>query len=44
MNDKLKILSFSKVYDAYIKKIERKGKDIDKLDNIISWLTSYSYE
>lgn len=35
-------MSFSKIYDAYVKKIERKGRVVEELDEIIYWLTGYN--
>ena len=34
-------MPFAKVYPAYVKKAERKGKTKDEVDRIIRWLTGY---
>lgn len=35
-------MSFASVYVLYIKKVERKGKTKDEVDQIIRWLTGYT--
>mgnify|MGYP001942085276 FL=1 len=35
-------MSFSKVYPLYIKKVERKDRTKEEVDEIIRWLTGYS--
>lgn len=37
-------MSFSKVYPLYIKKVERKDRTKEEVDEIIRWLTGYSDE
>lgn len=37
-------MSFSKVYSLYIKKVERKDRTKEEVDEIIRWLTGYSDE
>lgn len=37
-------MSFSTVYPLYIKKVERKGRIKEEVDEIIRWLTGYSQE
>lgn len=37
-------LPFADVYPAYISKVERKGRSIDELDQVILWLTSFTDE
>lgn len=34
-------MSFARVYPLYIKKLERKGRTQDELDQTIAWLTGY---
>lgn len=34
-------MSFSKIYDCYIQKVEKKWYNIKQIDEIIFWLTSY---
>ena len=35
-------MSFAKVYPLYVKKVERKGRTGNEVDQIICWLTGYS--
>ncbi len=35
-------MAFSKVYPAYINKVERKGRTKAELDQVLRWLTGYS--
>jgi hypothetical protein len=35
-------MSFSSVYKLYIEKVEKKGRTIDELNEVICWLTGYS--
>ncbi len=37
-------MEYSKIYDALLNKIERKGRTKEELDEIIIWLTGYSNE
>ena len=37
-------MNFSKVYPLYIKKVERKDRTKEEVDEIIRWLTGYSDE
>lgn len=41
---KLYTMSFAKVYPLYIKKVERKGRTKEEVDEIIRWLTGYNQE
>ena len=34
-------MPFSKVYPLYVKKVERKGRTRDEVDQVIRWLTGY---
>jgi hypothetical protein len=34
--------SFASIYDLYIKKVERKGRTQDELDEVLFWLTGYN--
>ena len=38
---KIYTMSFAKVYPLYIKKVERKGRTKEEVDEIIFWLTGY---
>lgn len=40
-NEKLYNMDFIKIYDAYIKKVERKGKTKEEVNTIIFWLLGY---
>ena len=35
-------MAFSKVYPAYVAKVERKGRSKEELDALIRWITGYS--
>lgn len=35
---------FSMIYDAYVKKVERKGRTVAELDEVIRWLTGYTQD
>jgi len=35
-------MTFASVYPHYVYKVERKGRTIDELHQVISWLTGYS--
>jgi hypothetical protein len=37
-------MAFSKVYPLYIKKVERKNRTKEEVDQIICWLTGYSLD
>ncbi|MEM8919449.1 MAG: DUF2200 domain-containing protein [Pseudomonadota bacterium] len=37
-------MAFSKVYPAYVNKVEKKGRTKAELDQTIRWLTGYSQE
>ena len=34
-------MSFASVYPLYVTKVERKGRTVEELDQVISWLTGY---
>jgi hypothetical protein len=40
-NDRLAKMTFASVYPLYINKIERKGRNIQELDQVIEWLTGF---
>ncbi|MEY2778251.1 MAG: hypothetical protein RL008_347, partial [Actinomycetota bacterium] len=33
---------FAQIYPLYVKKIERKGRSVKELHEVISWLTGFS--
>jgi hypothetical protein len=35
-------MAFAKVYPLYVKKVERKGRTKEEVDQIICWLTGYN--
>ena len=35
---------FGQIYDLYVAKVERKGKTVDELDHILTWLTGHTPE
>ena len=35
-------MPFANVYPAYVKKVERKGRTVAELDEVICWLTGFS--
>ena len=37
-------LEFAKVYPLYVQKLERKGRTVDELDEVIEWLTGFDDE
>lgn len=40
-DEKIARLTFASVYPLYVKKVERKGKTKEELDQIITWLTGF---
>ena len=42
--EKLLNMKFKDLYDLYLKKVIRKGRSKEELDEIIDWLFSYSVE
>jgi len=40
--NKLYEMSFANVYPAYAKKVERKGRSAEELDEVIKWLTGFT--
>ncbi|MFD0767302.1 DUF2200 domain-containing protein [Mucilaginibacter lutimaris] len=43
-NEKIAKMTFASVYPMYIKKIEAKGRSIQELNQVITWLTGYDEE
>ena len=39
-NERFAKMTFAEVYPLYINKIERKGRNIQELDEVIEWLIS----
>ena len=40
-NEAIRIMTFSSVYPHYVTKVEKKGKTVEQLNTIISWLTGF---
>lgn len=34
-------MSFASIYPLYVTKVERKGRSVDELDEVLTWLTGY---
>jgi len=43
-NEKIAKMTFSSVYPHYVTKIEKKGRTIAELHEVIAWLTGYKEE
>lgn len=41
-DEKIAKMTFSSVYPHYVTKVEKKGRTIDELHQLITWLTGYS--
>lgn len=41
-NERMAKMTFASVYPLYIKKVERKGRTKEELDQVIEWLTSFN--
>ncbi|WP_241154458.1 DUF2200 domain-containing protein [Streptococcus hyointestinalis] len=37
-------MTFARIYEAYVNKVERKQRTREELDEVITWLTGYSEE
>jgi len=35
-------MSFARIYPLYVEKVERKGRTVEELDDVIEWLTGYT--
>lgn len=42
-NDRIAKMTFSSVFPHYIKKVEKKGRSVDELYEIIAWLTGFNF-
>ena len=40
-NERIATMTFSSVYPHYVTKVERKGRTIEELHQVIEWLTSF---
>jgi len=41
-NEKIAKMTFSSVYPHYLTKIEKKGRTVEELHQVITWLTGYN--
>lgn len=40
-NERIAKMTFDSVYPHYVKKVERKGRTVDELHQVIEWLTGF---
>ena len=40
-NERIESMTFASVYPHYVNKIEKKGRKVDELHQVIEWLTGY---
>ncbi len=40
-NERIASMTFASVYPQYVNKIEKKGRTVDELNQVIEWLTGY---
>jgi hypothetical protein len=43
-NEKIAKMTFASVYPHYVNKVERKGRSIEELHQVIEWLTGFNDE
>ena len=43
-NEKIANMTFTSVYPHYVTKVEKKGRTVDELHEVIKWLTGFSEE
>lgn len=43
-NEKIAKITFSSVYPHYVTKVEKKGRTVEELHEVIKWLTGFSEE
>lgn len=43
-NEKIAKITFSSVYPHYVTKVEKKGRTVEELHQVIKWLTGFSEE
>jgi hypothetical protein len=43
-DERIATMTFASVYPHYITKVERKGRTIDELNQVIEWLTGFNKE
>ncbi len=42
-DERIATMSFTSVYPHYVAKIEKKGRSVEELHQVISWLTGYDH-
>jgi hypothetical protein len=40
-NERIRVMSFATVYPLYVKKVEKKGRSTQELNEVIHWLTGF---
>ena len=43
-NQRIANMTFASVYPHYVTKVERKGRSLEELHQVIEWLTGYNYD
>jgi hypothetical protein len=43
-NDRMAKMTFASVYPHYVRKVERKGKSVEELHQVIEWLTGFNVQ
>jgi hypothetical protein len=43
-NQRIANMTFASVYPHYVTKVERKGRSLEELNQVIEWLTGYNYD
>ena len=43
-NDRVFAMSFAGVYPHYVAKVEKKGRSVEELHDVVTWLTGYTAE
>ncbi len=41
-NERVRTMKFSSVYPHYVSKVEKKGRTVEELHQVIKWLTGYT--
>ncbi|HMS15288.1 MAG TPA: DUF2200 domain-containing protein [Planctomycetota bacterium] len=43
-DERIRVMTFASVYPHYVTKVEKKGRTVDELQQVICWLTGFSQE
>lgn len=43
-NERIAKMTFSSVYPHYVNKVEKKGRSVEELHQVIEWLTGFDHE